>query len=42
MTTLYYDADAHLERLTGRRVAVGCKHVEGGPNPGGIAIFELG
>ena len=22
MTTLYYDADAHLERLTGRRVAV--------------------
>jgi hypothetical protein len=28
--------------VTGRRVAVGCKHVEGGPNPGGIAIFELG
>ena len=22
MTTLYYDADAHLERLTGRRVAI--------------------
>ena len=22
MTTLYYDADAHLERLVGRRVAI--------------------
>jgi hypothetical protein len=26
----------------GTRIAVGCKHVEGGANPGGIAIFELG
>jgi hypothetical protein len=25
----------------GTRIAVGCKHVEGGANPGGIAIFAL-